>query len=477
MHEEKIILANRGSEKSGIEQNKEKLDDELSVIDLEIDETTLDLSELEEKESARKLRLTVVDDETVINEQSMARNQELISVRTQEREELLVVIAEMKTEFSLFNDQEKSLNESFSLLNSSLKELQISSEESITHKEDSLKRIDELTVQVRELEQSTKGLEANKEEIGGSLEECKEKRSQLLTQFEVIQNSIKEKENRLNFTKNRVRDIDVKKVELNFKIESLVSSMMQSYKIELETFEIELPEDIDWDLQKEQIDALKGKIDRIGSVNLAAVEEEEELRERADFLSSQCEDLVAAKQTLMQAIQKINRTTKSLFLETFEKSKIAFREYFKLLFSGGDAQLILTEGKDVLECGVEIVVRPPGKRLQSITLLSGGEKTLTAIAVLFAIFKIKPTPFCVLDEMDAPLDESNIDRFTRVLQEFLKSSQFIIITHNKKTIAMADVMYGVTMEEPGISRLVSVKFSEFKNPEKAKEEAVAAVVG
>jgi len=472
LHEEKITLANRDSEKSSIENNRKKLVDEMAVVELEIEETALDLKELEEKEEEKKQRLVIVDQEVAVNEQSIAENQELIAIKNKEREELLVVIAEMKTEFSLLNDQESSLNESFSLVNNSLNELNQNLEEFTQYKQDSIKKIDSLTVQVGELENANIGLEVEKEEIGGSLEEFKEKRSQLLTRFEDIQNKIKEKENRLNFIKNKIRDIDVKKVELNFKTESLTNNMRQAYKIELDTFEIELPEDIDWAMRKEQIDGLKGKIDRIGSVNLAAVEEEEELKERADFLKSQCEDLAAAKHTLMQAIQKINRTTKSLFLETFEKSKIAFKEYFKLLFSGGDAHLELTEGKDVLDCGVEIVVRPPGKRLQSITLLSGGEKTLTAIALLFAIFKIKPTPFCVLDEMDAPLDESNIDRFTRVLQEFLKSSQFIIITHNKKTIAMADVMYGVTMEQPGISRLVSVKFSEFKGSNKTKEELI-----
>ncbi|MBU1086313.1 MAG: AAA family ATPase [Candidatus Omnitrophica bacterium] len=472
LHEEKISLANRDSERSSIENNRKKLVDELALVDLEIEETLLDVQDLETKETAKKQRLEIVDQEIVVSEQTIAANQELVAVKNKEREQLLVVIAEMKTEFSLLNDQEAALNESFALLNSNLKELNQNSEEFIRYKEDSIKRIDTLTIQVTELDKLTVILEAEKEEIGGSLEEFKEKRGQLLTRFEEIQNKIKEKENHLNFTRNRIRDIDVKKVELNFKTESLITSMRQVYKLELNTLELELPENIDWAMQKEQIDALKGKIDRIGAVNLAAVEEEQELRERADFLKSQCEDLLAAKQTLMQAIHKINRTTKALFLETFEKSKIAFREYFKLLFSGGDAQLQLTEGKDVLDCGVEIVVRPPGKRLQSITLLSGGEKTLTAIALLFAIFKIKPTPFCVLDEMDAPLDESNIDRFTRVLQEFLKSSQFIIITHNKKTIAMADVMYGVTMEQPGISRLVSVKFSEFKDENKTKEELI-----
>ncbi len=472
LHEEKITLANRDSEKSSIENNRKKLADEMAVVDLEIEETSLDLKELEEKETARRQRLSIVDQEVAANEQSIAENQELIAIKNKVREELLVVIAQMETEFSLLNDQESSLNESFALVNNSLNELKQNSEEFIRYKQDSIKKIESLSIQVGELENSNIGLEVEKEEIGGSLEEFKEKRSQLLTRFEDIQNKIKEKENRLNFIKNKIRDIDVKKVEMNFKTESLTNNMRQAYKIEIDAFELDLPENIDWAMQKEQIDGLKGKIGRIGSVNLAAVEEEEELRERADFLKSQCEDLVAAKQTLMQAIQKINRTTKSLFLETFEKSKIAFREYFKLLFSGGDAHLELTEGKDVLECGVEIVVRPPGKRLQSITLLSGGEKTLTAIALLFAIFKIKPTPFCVLDEMDAPLDESNIDRFTRVLQEFLKSSQFIIITHNKKTIAMADVMYGVTMEQPGISKLVSVKFSEFKGSDKPKEELI-----
>ncbi|MCP4650759.1 MAG: AAA family ATPase [PVC group bacterium] len=477
LHHEKVIFANKDSERVSIESAKKKLDDELSVVNLEIEETTLDLNELVEKEKQSKESLEAVEQQIAQNEQEMNCSQDLISDKTREREDLLVVIAEKKTEFSLVNEQEASLNQNMIMLTENYDQMRNNVEELTRQKEESTRRIGELSEQVVNLEQNTTVLGEEKQQIDTQLEQTTMQRSRLLEEFESMQIQIREKENNLNQIKNRIRDMDVRNVELKFKLDALINTSYQSYKIDLASLVMELPEDIDWDQQKEQIDVLKQKVDRLGSVNLAAVEEEEELRERAEFLNSQREDLVAAKETLMQAIRKINRTTKTLFLDTFEQAKVAFREYYKLLFSGGDAQLYLSEDKDVLESGVEIVVRPPGKRLQSITLLSGGEKTLTAIALLFAVFKIKPTPFCVLDEMDAPLDESNIDRFTRVLQEFLKNSQFIIITHNKKTIGMADVMYGVTMGEPGISKLVSVKFSEYKDApvaEPVEEEPVAS---
>jgi len=167
---------------------------------------------------------------------------------------------------------------------------------------------------------------------------------------------------------------------------------------------------------------------------------------------------VSAKAQLLEVINRINTQTKEMFTTTFTQIRDNFRVMFTEVFGGGKADLILTDENDVLESGIDIVAKPPGKQLQTISLLSGGEQTMTAVSLLFSIYQVKPSPFCVLDELDAPLDESNINRFIRVLQRFINHSQFIIITHNKRTIGMADVLYGVTMEEHGVSKIVSVKF-------------------
>ena len=214
----------------------------------------------------------------------------------------------------------------------------------------------------------------------------------------------------------------------------------------------------DWDAVAQQVAALQTRLDEIGPVNLVAIEEYEETEQRHQFLTKQFDDLSQAKIQLTEVINRINTQTRQMFIDTFEKVRANFREMFVEIFGGGKADLILVEEGDVLESGIDIVARPPGKQLQSISLLSGGEQTMTAVALLFSIYQVKPSPFCVLDELDAPLDESNINRFIRVLQRFLVHSQFIIITHNKRTIGMADVLYGVTMQERGVSKIVSVKF-------------------
>jgi chromosome segregation protein len=221
----------------------------------------------------------------------------------------------------------------------------------------------------------------------------------------------------------------------------------------------------------ERLRFLQEKLRSLGPVNLLAVQDYEERRQRLGFLTGQRKDLEEARQSLLEAIQKINHTASDLFLQTFAKVNENFQKVFTSLFEGGEAALLLT-GEDPLEAEIEILARPRGKKPQSLSLLSGGEKALTAIALLFAIYLVKPSPFCILDEVDAPLDDANIDRFVLLLREFSKNTQFIVVTHNKKTMEVADCLYGVTMEEPGVSKLVSVQWNREQpaEPEESPEE-------
>ena len=212
------------------------------------------------------------------------------------------------------------------------------------------------------------------------------------------------------------------------------------------------------DLEKLIAD-LRTQLDNMGPVNLDAVHEYDELEERYKFLETQNTDLTNSRRELLDVIARINSTTRKLFGETFERVRSNFREMFAELFRGGRADLSLLDENDPLNCGIEITAKPPGKQLQNVSLLSGGERAMTAVALLFAIYMVRPSPFCILDEVDAPLDENNINCFIGVLDRFVKQSQFIIITHNKRTIAKADILYGVTMEERGVSKLVGIKLT------------------
>ena len=210
--------------------------------------------------------------------------------------------------------------------------------------------------------------------------------------------------------------------------------------------------------RRERLRVLQEKLRGLGPVNLLAVQDYEERRTRLSFLSGQRKDLDDARQQLFEAIDKINQSASELFKTTFDQVNINFQKVFTTLFEGGECSLLLT-GDDPLEAEIEILARPRGKKPQSISLLSGGEKALTAIALLFAIYLVKPSPFCILDEVDAPLDDANVERFVRLLRDFSENTQFIVVTHNKKTMEVADCLYGVTMQEPGVSKLVSVKWN------------------
>jgi chromosome segregation protein len=210
---------------------------------------------------------------------------------------------------------------------------------------------------------------------------------------------------------------------------------------------------------QEKSDRMKKRLENLGEINPTAIEAFEEMKKRYDFIVEQKDDLVNAKQSLMQTIAEVETTANQKFLETFNRVRENFQKVFKALFTEDDqCDLILENPDNLAETGIDIIAKPKGKRPSSINQLSGGERTLTATALLFAIYLIKPAPFCILDEVDAPLDDANVGKFTKMIREFSENSQFIIVTHNKMTMSTVDVIYGVTMQEAGVSKLVPVDF-------------------
>jgi chromosome segregation protein len=248
--------------------------------------------------------------------------------------------------------------------------------------------------------------------------------------------------------------------QLKMKEQYLLDQMNERYMLNLAE---EAPKYRDQEGDKaaieEELKELKLKISRIGEVNLSAIQEYDELIERYNFMSQQFQDLTDAKEQLRKVIERINRICSKRFKETFDQVNERFMKVFPVLFGGGEAKLILIEDVEKGEMGIDIIAKPPGKKSQNVGLLSGGEKALTAVSLIFAIFLVKPSPFCLLDEVDAPLDDANVFRFNDLVKEMAKRSQIIIVTHNKHTMRVNDKLYGVTQEEKGVSKMVSVNLS------------------
>ena len=236
-------------------------------------------------------------------------------------------------------------------------------------------------------------------------------------------------------------------------------------------YHLRLPPD---DALRSRIADLVQLIERMGSVNLDAMREHDEAQKRFTFYSEQKADLDQALSDLEKAIQQMNRESKRLFQETFDAVDKKFQEIFPKMFRGGRASLRLTNPEDMLETGIDILAQPPGKKLSSIELMSGGEKALTAVSLIFAMFQIRPSPFCILDEVDAPLDEANVARYNEAVRSMTDRSQFILITHVKRTMQLVDVLYGVTMPEPGVSKIVSVKINDVVEKKAGAQPAAVA---
>jgi chromosome segregation protein len=310
------------------------------------------------------------------------------------------------------------------------------------------------------------GAEAQVAELVATRQQHRQERMRLATEAQQVRNAWRTQQEQAHSRELEVND-------LRHRRDTLVDRLREDYQIDLAAHVREVlarPEGqpaLNAAEANEEIAELRRKLGKLGSVNLEALQELQELEQRAATLQTQFDDLTAAKRSLEEIINKINQDSKRLFVESFAVIRAHFQELFRKLFGGGMADVVLEDENDILESGIEIIARPPGKELRSISLMSGGEKTLTAVALLLAIFRSKPSPFCLLDEVDAALDEANIGRFTAVLRDFLELSQFIIITHSKKTMACADVLYGITMQESGISKRVAVRFEDWPDDEEA----------
>lgn len=306
----------------------------------------------------------------------------------------------------------------------------------------------------------------------GELEiaQLKENRRGQEAALQRIHEDIQQRRSSLESLSSSVASLEVRITEVRMQRDSLRERLRGEYHAdEAEILAAPAPEGKDGGIlsseaAEAEIAEIRARLDSIGPVNLVALEEVEELKKRYEFLTTQQQDLVNSRKQLMELINRINRVTRDKFLSTFEQVDRNFRQLFKNLFGGGHAKLLLVDEQDVLESGVEIIASPPGKKLQSISLLSGGERTLAAVALLFALYQVRRSPFCLLDELDAALDDANIQRFINVLRGFLQNAQFIVISHNRRTVSEADTLYGITMEEDGVSRVISVKLADVAAP-------------
>ncbi len=472
LKKEEIELAGALSKKESREANLKKINDELAVIELEISEVGEFIGEISLKGNDLNVRLNENENESAKVQELISSLQTAVQSKTKAKNDLIFGMSELKSEISILKNGESQESKNLDRESSVLEESKEQRESKKKRSDETEEKIAALLVESVSLEEEIVLRKEEKSRLDEKLSEISGKRSAVSASLREKEKFARGKEELIEALRNKIRNHEIKNREKELKVVNITDRVREAYKTDIAQANIEIPQDANWEEIKNQIEVLKIKLEKLGTVNLVAIVEHKELKERHSFLTQQREDLLMAKESLHKVIIKINKTTKIMFLETFEKIRVEFKDYFRMLFGGGHAELLLLDEGDVLESGIEIVVRPPGKKLQNLLLLSGGEKALTAIALLFAIFKVKPSPFCILDEVDAPLDETNIGRFAGILQDFLKISQFIVITHSKRTMQMADLLYGITMEKKGISKIVSVKFGEDEKSKPPKKEEV-----
>ena len=436
-----------GETRAKHEGEKQRLLQELSQLGQNLEAQSLSAEDLlsQRRENARLA--AELSEEIKAIEQSV----DLSAAQTRE---LNVEVARLQSEYDALHRESEALHRQ-------IVETEVLIKTRFDEAEHAAHEVQELLeVNMRYSEEAAK-TESRRLEVQSLLDELEEQQYQINTRVAEAEKLIRSSRGKFDTLSESAHQIELRVSELKLKAENLQSRLWSEFEYKVQRQPLD--ENFSTGEVRDRLDSLRERIKEVGPVNLLALKEYEQEKERLEFLQTQRDDLIKARKNLTDTIEIINTTARQKFLETFQQVQRNFSEVFSKFFAGGRASLVLQETADPLESEIEILATPGGKKPAALSLLSGGEKSLTAISLLFAIYLVKPSPFCIFDEVDAPLDDQNVQRFTHALREFSSNTQFIVVTHNKLTMRAADQLYGVTMEEQGISKLVSVRFDSLKN--------------
>ncbi len=418
-----------------------------------------EIAEAAERAQVESASVDKLESENAERERVVAEFDDEIESLSTQREQLRRAVTETQIALSALAEKRSAMADTIHQLRRSI----ATSDEAIAHAEQEREsagmRMAESKQTIADARERLESLAAEAERLDQQAIQLRRRREELRSSAEQLAAKTKEIRSKLGELENRLHELDIEKHESAVRRDELTSRTREELHIDLSQKYAEYDHtDQDWQAVENEINELKQKIDRLGNVNLDAIDELAELEERETFLTSQRNDLNESRKQLEDLIGRLDAECMQRFTTAFETIRNNFHQLFRKLFGGGKADIVLEDPEDILECGIEILAKPPGKELQRISLMSGGEKTMTAIALLMSIFRSRPSPLAILDEVDAALDEANNERFNNIVQEFLDQAQFIIVTHSKRTMAIAEQLYGVTMQEPGVSTPVSVKF-------------------
>ncbi len=433
-----------------------KLEAKLAKLREDLEKNKTEKVENEERQNELDVKVKAMDEENVSLSAIIDEFTTLNKDNQKYIDDLNFDITNLKISVSSFDESESSINEIMERIHAEIENNLSSIQNKKSLREKIIADNELLEKAIQEIKQKILDLEKDILNSSEKIEELKQERISKNEKLKVLENEIEDENQKIEDLKNQSSKLDLKKSKIELELDQVINKMWEEYELTPNTVEgIEKAEN-PTEIQK-QVNSIRSEIRELGSINVDSIKEYKELKERYDFMSEQRYDLEESSNKLKKVIAEMTDTMKKQFAEQFKIINKNFSEVFVELFGGGKAELKLADENNILECGIDIEVQPPGKKLQNMMLLSGGEKAFTAIALLFAILQINPAPFCVLDEIEAALDDVNVYRFAEYLKKFTKDTQFLVITHRKGTMEAADTVYGITMEEKGISKLLSMK--------------------